>query len=132
MGPALLKGLPEHFDTGLYVNIILADLDQHTNSAHPPRLLRACGKRPRHRRAAEQRDELAPLHSITSSARASRVAGTSRPMVFAVCRLMTNSATPFAVTPRDMILYREEFSGAVKRSRLKYKESSGPMASMGR
>src|SRR5262249_53974237 len=45
--------------------------------------------------AAEQRDELAPLHlrdhSITSSARASSVAGTSRPSVFAVCRLMTNS-----------------------------------------
>jgi hypothetical protein len=27
----------------------------------------------------------------------------------------------FAVKPRDTILYREEFSGAVKRSRLKYK-----------
>jgi hypothetical protein len=27
----------------------------------------------------------------------------------------------FAVRPRDMILYREGFSGAVKRSRLKYK-----------
>src|SRR2546421_6710357 len=33
-----------------------------------------------------------PLHhSITSSARASKVGGTSRPIVFAVCRLMTNS-----------------------------------------
>ena len=36
-----------------------------------PRLLRARRERPRHRRAAEQRDEFAPLHSITSSARAS-------------------------------------------------------------
>ena len=35
------------------------------------RLLRARRERPRSRRAAEQRDELAPLHSITSSARAS-------------------------------------------------------------
>ena len=42
------------------------------------RLLRARRERPR-RRAAEQRDELAPLHSITSSARASSVGGTSRP-----------------------------------------------------
>jgi hypothetical protein len=34
-------------------------------------------ERPRSRRAAEQCDELAPLHSITSSARASRVGGTA-------------------------------------------------------
>ena len=39
------------------------------------RLLRARRERPRRRRAAEQRDELAPLHSITSSARASSDGG---------------------------------------------------------
>jgi hypothetical protein len=33
------------------------------------RLLRARRERPRHRRAADQRDERAPLHSITSSAK---------------------------------------------------------------
>ena len=38
------------------------------------RLLRARRQRPR-RRAAEQGDELAPLHSITSSARASSMGG---------------------------------------------------------
>src|SRR5262245_2815663 len=54
-------------------------------------LLRPRRERPRRRRAAEQRDELAPFHSITSSARASSVAGTSRPSALAVCRLMTNS-----------------------------------------
>src|SRR5262249_53026461 len=54
-------------------------------------LLRARRERPR-RRTADQSDELAPLHhSITSSARASRVAGTSRPSVLAVLRLMTSS-----------------------------------------
>src|SRR5215510_6572316 len=37
------------------------------------RLLRACRKRPRGRCTAEQRDELAAFHSITSSARASSV-----------------------------------------------------------
>src|SRR6476619_3357648 len=42
-------------------------------------------------RAAEQRDELAARHSITSSARASSVAGTSRPSAFAVLRLMISS-----------------------------------------
>src|SRR5262245_48550770 len=52
--------------------------------------LRPRGERPR-RHAAEQRDELAPFHSITSSARASSVAGTSMPSALAVWRLMTNS-----------------------------------------
>src|SRR5262249_47173925 len=55
------------------------------------RLLRACGGRPRRRSAAEQRDELAPLHSITSSARTSIDDGMSRPSVFAVLRLMMRS-----------------------------------------
>src|SRR5262245_20986219 len=56
------------------------------------RLLRVCRNRPRRCRDAEQRDELAaPNHSITSSARASRVAGMSRPSTLAVCRLMRNS-----------------------------------------
>src|SRR5262249_50283952 len=54
---------------------------EHTNHRHG-RLLRACRERPktrRHgRRAAEQRYELAALHSITSSARASSIGGASR------------------------------------------------------
>ena len=54
-------------------------------------LLRARVERPYCRRAAEQRDKLAPPHSITSSARASSVGGTSRPSAFAVLRLMTSS-----------------------------------------
>src|SRR5262249_49778975 len=45
------------------------------------RLLRARREQPRGGRAAEKRDELATLHhSIPSSARASRVVGTLRPM----------------------------------------------------
>src|SRR5262245_21634111 len=55
------------------------------------RLLRAHPNRPR-RRAAEQRDELAPLHSITSSAMACNVGGTVRPSALAVLRLMTSSS----------------------------------------
>src|SRR5262245_39083340 len=55
------------------------------------RLLRARRERPRRCRAAEQRDDVAPPHSITSSARASRVGGISSPIPFAVFRLMTNS-----------------------------------------
>src|SRR5262249_28113790 len=55
------------------------------------RRLRARRERPRARRAAEERDERAPLHSITSSARASSVGGTSRPSALAVVRLITRS-----------------------------------------
>src|SRR5262249_48070825 len=54
------------------------------------RCLPARRERPR-RRAAEQRDELAALHSITSSARARSVGGTSRPNDLAALRLMINS-----------------------------------------
>src|SRR5262245_22836550 len=47
-------------------------------------LLRARRERPRSRGAADERDERAALHhSITSSARASSVGGTSSPSAFA-------------------------------------------------
>src|SRR6266436_8991949 len=55
------------------------------------RLLRPRDERPRCRRAAEQGDELAPIHSITSSARASSIGGMVRPSALAVLRLMTKS-----------------------------------------
>src|SRR5262249_57954370 len=58
------------------------------DAINTPGLLRARRHRPRGR---EKRDELAPSHSITSSARASSVGGTSRPSAFAVFRLTTNS-----------------------------------------
>src|SRR6516165_8896040 len=54
-------------------------------------LLRARHHRPHDRRTADQRDELAPSHSITSSARATSVGGTSKPKALAVFRLTTNS-----------------------------------------
>src|SRR5262249_25285622 len=55
------------------------------------RLLRACRERPRRRRAAEQRDELAPLHSITSSARARIPGGNISSIALAVLRLTASS-----------------------------------------
>src|SRR3954462_987901 len=39
----------------------------------------------------DKRDELAPLHSITSSANASSIGGTSSPSALAVLRLITSS-----------------------------------------
>src|SRR5262245_3343927 len=70
--------------------IVRAQVHEHADAPHPLALLRPRRQRPP-RRAAEQRDEFAPSHSITSSARASTLAGTSRPSAFAVFRLMTSS-----------------------------------------
>ena len=53
------------------------------------RLLRARRERPPHCRAAEQRDELAPLHSITSSAKTYTWDGIVIPSTSAVLRLIT-------------------------------------------
>src|SRR5262249_36049529 len=65
------------------------------------RLLRPRSHRPRNRRASEQRDELASPHSITSSALASRVAGTVRPNALAVSALMTSSNFVACVTGKS-------------------------------
>src|SRR6266481_4445810 len=54
-------------------------------------LLCARRHRPRDCPAAEQRDERAALHSITSSAVESSVAGIVRPSILAVSALMTSS-----------------------------------------
>jgi hypothetical protein len=53
------------------------------------------------RRAAEKCDELEPDHSITSSARASIIGGTSRPSALAVLRLITSSYLVGACTGRS-------------------------------
>src|SRR5262249_27406780 len=49
------------------------------------------GSKRRDHRAAEQRDELAVSHSITSSAATCSVSGTFRPSAFSFFRLMTNA-----------------------------------------
>ena len=50
---------------------------------------------------AQKRDELAPPHSITSSARARRVGGTSRLSAVAVLKFITNSYFVGACTGRS-------------------------------
>jgi hypothetical protein len=65
------------------------------------RLLRARRERPRRRRAAEQGDELASLHSITSSAATSSLSGTVRPSILAVWALMTSSNLVDCTTGRS-------------------------------
>ena len=66
------------------------------------RLLRVRRKRPSDGRAAEQRDELAPLHSMTSSARPSSGIGTVRPSALAVLRLMTSVYFSACCTGRSL------------------------------
>src|SRR2546430_16410441 len=78
------------------LRIGLSNDPQHPNRPHPAGLLLR-NKRPRYRRCdrrrptAKQRDELSPRHSITSSARASKIGETSKPKALAVLRLTTNS-----------------------------------------
>ena len=64
---------------------------EHADAPNALALLRSRREGPSGRRATEQRDERAPLHSITSSASASSLSGISKPSAFAVMRLMTNS-----------------------------------------
>jgi hypothetical protein len=64
-------------------------------------LLRPRRERPRSRRTAEKRDELASFHSITSSARTRSVGGTSKPRTFAVFKLRTVSYLVGACTGRS-------------------------------
>src|SRR5262249_60389412 len=82
-----LECLQERRHAPALFRIVFSQVRKHTDPPHPLRLLCPRRKRPRRRSATEQRDELAPLHSITSSARASKLSGTMRPSALAVLRL---------------------------------------------
>ena len=102
IGPAQLLPAPAGTPRrGPEIRIVRGCGQEHADAPHALALLRARGERPRSRRAAEQRDEFAPLHSITSSARASSVGGTSRPSALAVLRLITSSYLVGACTGRS-------------------------------
>ena len=63
VGPAqLLQPLQECREAGLRFRIVRGRAHEHADAPHPLGLLRARRERPRGRRAAEKRDELAPLH----------------------------------------------------------------------
>jgi len=63
--------------------------------------LAARGERPHRRCAAAESDELALLHSITSSAVASSDAGTLRSSIRAVSRLMASSNFDYCTTGKS-------------------------------
>src|SRR5262249_61905490 len=71
----------------------LARKNEKNAEDRPCRLLRARRERPRGCRAADERDELATRHSITSSATCRRCNGRSSPHAFAPFGLMASSET---------------------------------------
>src|SRR5262249_18120076 len=98
----LLQFLQKGAKSGLSFGIVRGQRHEHADAPHAVGLLRARRQRPRRCRAAEKRDELPPPdHSITSSARASMLGGTSRPSALAVLRLMTSSYLVGACTGRS-------------------------------
>ena len=60
--PNCCQPLQERPDAGLKFRIVRGCGQEHADAPHPLGLLRARRERPRRRRAAEQRDELAPPH----------------------------------------------------------------------
>src|SRR5262249_5578214 len=87
----LTKSLDECREIRLPCRIGRRAIHQHADAPHPLRMLRTSSERPRSRRAAEQHDELAALHSITSSARARIPGGNVSPIALAVLRLTASS-----------------------------------------
>ena len=87
-----LQTLNEHRNAVLCHLIVGIQRDEYTNAPHPLALLRLRRERPCSGRAAEQRNELATFHSITSSAVASSLSGTVTPSIRAVAVLMTSSS----------------------------------------
>src|SRR5262249_37490211 len=67
--PQQRQPLLERPHAGLIFRIVRGGGQQHADAPHHVGLLRARRQRPRYRRAAEKRDELAAVHSITSPSR---------------------------------------------------------------
>src|SRR6516162_1352435 len=84
------QSLQKCSNPGLKVRIVRSCRHDNPNAPHR-RLLRARRERPCGCSATDQRDELAPPHSITSVATASSLSGMLRPSVLAVVRLITRS-----------------------------------------
>src|SRR5262249_50947836 len=95
-----LSGPAERSDASLSFRIGRSRAHEHA-APHLLALLRARRERPRGRRAAEQRDELAAPHSITSSAIASTPGGMVRPSIRAIWALMTSSNLVDCTTGRS-------------------------------
>ena len=76
-------------------------LMQAADPIHTAGFLRVAGQRPCHCRTTKKTDERPPLHSISSSARASSVGGMVRPSALAVVRLIAVTYLVGACTGRS-------------------------------
>src|SRR6516225_6290905 len=99
--PQLRERSPECCEPRLHSRVVLRKADQNADAPQSVGLLRTRDKRPCNRRATKERNELAPLHSITSSARPDSGNGTVMPSAFAVLRLMTSSTFVTCCTGRS-------------------------------
>src|SRR5262249_13472188 len=97
----LLKALPKYSHAGADIRIAFRNRHQHADMTNSLRLLRARREWPRRRRAAETNNDLASIHSITSSASASSLPVTVRPSAFAVLRFPAVSTLVAACTGRS-------------------------------
>src|SRR5262245_30373126 len=125
--PAQLREpLEERRYAGLKLRIVSGAGHQHADTPYALALLRPRSDRPGGR-AAEQRDERAASHhSITSSARASIVVGTSRPSVLAVLRLSTSSYLVGACTGRSPGFSPLRMRSTYPAARRNWSTKSGP------
>src|SRR5437763_6944927 len=85
----IAQARPEGLDTALR-----SSSGTETQKSDPPNsagLLGARDQGPCRQYSAAEQQQIAPVHSMTSSARASSDCGTVSPSAFAVLRLMTNS-----------------------------------------
>src|SRR5262249_15613103 len=99
--PQAIEPLTNGGDARLHFGIRFGPGYQNSNPSDEIRLLRARRERPRGCRAADERDELTTLHSMTSSARERSVGGTVRPSIRAVSALMINSNLLACTTGRS-------------------------------
>src|SRR5215471_11825953 len=95
-----MQAAQESRGTGLRLRILRIQADEDADAPHPLVLLRARHERPGGC-AADECDERAALHSITSSASASSLSGTVRSSDLAVVRLMMRSNLVGCMTGRS-------------------------------
>src|SRR5262249_27359260 len=87
----LLEPFPERCSSLLPFPVALGKSLQYSDAPHPLALLRARRERPRHSRAANERDELAPLHVEH------QVSPPGKPAPIPLCQLTPSSACRRAV-----------------------------------
>src|SRR6516164_1594342 len=99
---------------------------QHADVPLTLALLRSRREWPRRRRAAEQRDELPLVHSITSSARASSLSGIWRPSALAVLILTISSYFVGDCTGKSAGFSPRKMRSTYEPVRRKMSDGSGP------